>query len=351
VVSFKDVFTEGLAALSFRSGVYEKPDNATEEYTNSLKAEIFTYINSTITRVSKVMVGDLWYKDHESASDFVTLWDGEKWLEFVDDSDFGGTPVVDGNCVSLIKNGSYQKLQKACILSKDLSGKKMGEVFPGICKKGGSDNQTSNSDIVNCDSDKVIPTGSFGYDLGFQSLKTNIEFSIGNETGGFSDNLQNFVNNSYPQSPMALGNNSNVCFYIAKTDTVSGKIHWIENKKIDGLSCQEYSQIAAVFTNEAEVTNYTIEKIGDKNIMIADVPNIYKKLNPRGLQYGCKFAFAKVRNRESDASVRVHQGDYCDANTRSTIFFNGDTKNGMQFINLKLFNFLLLQRGLPAFPS
>lgn len=338
VASFSEVFSNGLSVLSFRSGDYYITPTQIGVYTNKLKVELYTLSNTSLTRVAKIMVSNTWFNVYETPSDFVTLWDGARWLEFVDDSDFGGTPYIEGNCVSLAKLGSTEKLQKACLVAKDVSGKKMVDVFPDICKENGAE-------IPNCNGAVLLPAGSLGYEMGFQNLKLNIEFQVDNDSTGFANNLSDFkLTTSSRTSAHSIGDNGNVCFYFENAGATSGTVRWAAKD----------ANCSTANTNYSETTNYTIETIGNREVMIADVPNIFRKLNPRGLQNGCKFAFAAVKNYPANLSQQVlgiHQGDYCEANTRSTIPFNGDIRNGMQFISQSLLNFLLEQRKLPLWSS
>jgi hypothetical protein len=336
VASFSDVFSKGLSVLSFRSGDYYMDSNRSQigVYTKELKAELYTLTNTSLNRVPKVMINRQWFEAFETQEDFVTLWDGTKWLEFIDDSDFGGVPAIEGNCVSLIKTGSLEKLQKACIVAKDVSGQKMSDVFPDICKNN------DDTPVLNCNGSALLPPGSYGYEMGFQNLKLSVEFQVDNNRLGYANTISELIRSTTAATPHTLGDNGNICFYFSTTSANSGTVHW---------AAKENSCITSL-TLYTEKTGYTIETIGGREVLIADVPSVFKKLNPRGLQNGCKFAFAKAKNinGNADTVMGVHQGDYCGANSRSTIPFNGDVRNGMQFISLSLLNFLLTQRDLPV---
>ena len=339
-VSFKEVFTQGLSIVGFDSGRYKKSDGSIANYTDKILAQYFTYTAEKLVEVGNVLDAGNWFEEYDPQTDLVTLWDGSKWLEFVDESDLGGTPEVEGNCVTLIKSVTNVKMQKVCLASKDLSGKKMNDIFPNICKD-------DDVPIPGCNPESLLPTGSFGYEMGFQTLVSMYEFQIGS-WNGYGTSLSDFISNTNVSSPSTIGDYCSVGFYFVPKDSSSGIIRWTKNRN----PCNNNSGGPDLqFTSDDESTNYTIKTVGDKKVMVADVPNIYRRLNPGDMQMGCKFAFAVVKNNTTPQVQGVHRGDYCDANTRFKVPFTGNIDNSQQFMSSKLFKFLLSQRGMPAYPG
>jgi hypothetical protein len=339
-VSFKEVFTQGLSVVGFDSGRYKKSDGSIENYTDKILAQYYTYTADQLVEVGKVLDAGSWFEEYDPQTDFVTLWDGSQWLEFVDESDLGGTPVVEGNCVTLIKSVTKVKMQKVCLASKDLSGKKMNDIFPNICKD-------DDVPIPGCNPESLLPTGSFGYEMGFQTLVSMYEFQIGSWTG-YGTSLSDFISNTSVSSPSTIGNYCSVGFYFVPKDSSSGIIRWTKNRN----PCNSTSEGHDLqFSSDDESTSYTIKTVGDKKVMVADVPNIYRRLNPGDMQMGCKFAFAVVKNNTNPKVQGVHKGDYCDANTRFKVPFTGNIDNSQQFMSSTLFKFLLSQRGMASYPG
>jgi len=67
------------------------------------------------------------------------------------------------------------------------------------------------------------------------------------------------------------------------------------------------------------------------------------------MQGGCKFAFAVVPN--IDNIDGIFSGDYCPANTKSTLPFTGDVSTGEQFMSRVLGDFVLALRRMNPFPT
>jgi hypothetical protein len=341
VVSFKDVFTQGLSVVGFNSGRYKKSDGTIANYADKISAEYYTYTADKLVQVANILDAGQWFEEYDPPTDFVTLWDGSQWVEFIDESDLGGTPVVEGNCVTLIKPATKVKMQKVCLASKDLSGKKLNDIFPNICKDDGKP-------ISGCNPEILLPTGSAGYEMGFQTLVSMYEFQIGS-WGRYATSLSDFTSNINSANPSTIGDNCSVGFYIVPNGSSSGTIRWTKNQNPCNSGFNNGPSFN--FETESESTAYAIKSVGGKNVMVADVPNIYRRLNPGDMQMGCKFAFAVVKNNTTPQVQGVHKGEYCDANTRFKVPFTGNIDNSQQFMSSTLFKFLLSQRGMASYPG
>ena len=69
-------------------------------------------------------------------------------VQLADDAD--GT--LEDNCVAFYE-------ESFCFIRKDLSGKRMGDVIPGVC--GDGDGEV----VAGCDPDALLPDGAYAYDV------------------------------------------------------------------------------------------------------------------------------------------------------------------------------------------
>jgi len=394
VTKMSDAFKEGIVIGELDSGDYINANGQRvgnwSGFTNKLSIELIKYDPATDNEVSiaeKVWTTDSgvtdWYKVFSNDEFEVNYtFAGTEWISRIGD-DLQGKPVFQDNCLVLpVKPGSDVGT-KVCAISKDLAGKKVLEFLKDeegnsiVCK--GLDG----SDVANCDPNQVFPPNSIAYDLSFSTNTNLYEAWTGsedwdgydfkgkdwNKPGSVMPTMTAFVERTNEQTyPQYVGSNCSTGFlikdFIKNNDgkITSGTMKW--GKNTSGSGCN--NGFVDVYTEE---TKFTIENVGDKEIMRLPYPNIYRQSNP-GNSSASQLIFGVFEkelhysldsngnrnwsNAQHDRKMKIsgiYSGQYTPKGATQTIVFDGNIFGAMQVGNKVLLNTMLKASGIKDFPN
>lgn len=271
-----------------------------------------------------------WFSEE---SDFVLKDD--ILVQLADDEDGN----LEDNCVAFYAE-SY------CFIRKDLSGKRMGDVIPGVCTDG-------DGEVVSgCDPDALLPDETYAYDVQL-SVPENAQYGgmytiWGSQTWsgyvyeGSDQTVSQLIAQLSDANSASAGDNCNTGFRVGTydPDTKTGTMEWGNNS--DG-SCGVGDAFA--IPEKIETTAFEVLTFGETEILRAKTPLVYLANNPD--ERSPYLAFAAVAG--ADGEIGVYGGSFTPSGTRIDLPFTGDTESAI-FASRTLVDFVFEQEGIPAFP-
>lgn len=279
--------------------------------------------------------GVAWYKEYQW-NDMEYYFDGKQWSSAAEDEQY--FDFTEGNCLNLLPKQGSLVAQKVCSVSKDLSGKKIIDFVKGLC----SDESLNPS----CSKEAVFPDGSWGADLTFSQTHDFYRLWVNNDGwDGYAVDLDTFGsgmlnNNAYHYT----GSECNTKFQMVdasgslSTAGTTGSIEWMKNRG----TCSNLDIDETV----TETTSFEVKQVGDKLVVHAWVPNLYREQNPGDREPIMIFA----EGTNLAGSKGVYNGSMMPANTKQTIEFTGDPSQNMQVLSRAAFDAILKEEGVPVFP-
>jgi hypothetical protein len=349
VVDLAAVFKTGLLAVeNSSSGDYYDAKGVRINgnyggYKNALNVEYIKFDVATITEspgFRKVLVttssGSDWYKRYEGGENWV--FDGTTWV--LGGNDNQSKPVIDKNCVSIPQTKSGGAVQTYCAVSKDLSGKKITDFIPTLCK---SDSGT----ISGCDSGAVFPAKSIAYDLTmtvatdqyhlWADLNTWNGYATG-KTSPYSSSIYDFISFT-KDTAQFLGSGCSTAFKVKSYDTTkkTGVMSWAATKAADCAKMpSSYS-----FTED---TSFSVVAVGGKDIVKLETANLYRVNN------GDNRAYTIFGYQKGSKNSGIWNGEFQPANYKQSIPFTGDPKTNTQVVSPTVLDAVLAQQKAPKFP-
>jgi hypothetical protein len=355
VVDLADVIASGqllivtsgeyLALDDNGNGVWDK-ESEEEKYYDSLYVELIYFpevgedgaiaLNDEDELKAAMLIGD----DIETAEWIQGWWsEGTDYVLFEDElvqlrDQVSGT--LDGNCLSFY-DGSF------CFVRKDLGGKAMSDVLPGICQ---DDDGTVRA---GCNADAALPDGAYGYDLQ-RSVPDNPAYGgiytiFGGQTwGGYVRDAEPTIDQFIAQYAQpnfgSRGENCNTAFRVGSYDagTKTGTFEWVSN-----TDCSEPSDFA--MPENIETTAFEVLTFGETEILKVKSPLVY--LANSNNDQEPYLTFAAVPGE--DGEVGVYGGFFAPSGTKISLPFTGSPERTM-FASRALVDFVLDQIGIPAFP-
>ena len=260
----------------------------------------------------------------------------DKLVQLADDAD--GT--LEDNCVAFYE-------ESFCFIRKDLSGKRMGDVIPGVCSDG--DGEV----VAGCDPDALLPDGAYAYDVQ-SSVPENSQYGgmytiWGDQTwGGYvyegsEQTIAQLIAQLSDANSASVGDNCNTGFRVGTydPDTKTGTMEWGSNE--DG-GCGAGADAFAI-TENIETTAFEVLTFGETEILRVKTPLVYIANNPDDNRP--YLAFAAVPS--ADGEIGVYGGDFTPSGTKIDLPFTGDTESSI-FASRTLVDFVFEQEGIPAFP-
>ena len=232
-----------------------------------------------------------------------------------------GDVVFDQNCVTFKTDvDKVDADERACFTQKDLSGKKIIDIFSDWCSA------EALKVSPKCDKAAVFKAGSIAFDITFGVTTDRIRNSVtyewdGYTTTGNAKTVSAFID-ATTKDQQWMGNDCNTGFKIKSytAATKKGLMQWSDSSK---YTCNNAYQVPFVSVEE---TAFEVKMMGNIEILILDISNIYKKNNDND-GVGQKFIF----NYMTDATVGrsgIYRGEITFKNTKQQIDFNGETSIG-----------------------
>jgi hypothetical protein len=335
----------------------------------NFKVSDFSIDRTRIPNPRDITVNPGWYKTWENV-DAVTFWSATtgKWGERIEADGPDSGVEVEQNCVRLKEQGAG--VSKACIVEKDLAGRPINDVFPGVCKKG-------SEDVVGCTPSDPMPIGSYGFNLQFEYTSDAYEIWASAEWDGYNYSGKNGGQGSTSVPPTlarfieatSLSNpgsqqytaSCRVAFKIESLTERTGTFHWVFNRD---ESCSNNNQASWDFS-KAEKTNYVIKEVAGKEVLEVFVPNVYRIANPGDMIANCKFAFAVVNRpvlktgkspysmdpndyeMPSTPLAGIYKGEFCPKSAKGVYEFTGNLNASGQAVSRIAAEHLAKQRGIP----
>jgi hypothetical protein len=321
----------------------------------STDAEYIRYDAGANVDVMKrlVLIGNSWYLPYEGSENWT--FDGTAWVLSLNvtntASDPNARPVFDRNCVSFAENARSTVYRKYCAVEKKLDGRRMSQFIPGLCNV-----IPGLTRAANC-STAVFPAGSSAYDLtattesrltgtynGLFTLWARKDNSwagyqtAANQTSG---TIFNFIEHT-KTNVQYIGDSCNTPFKILSynTSTKKGKIQW-GSQPVSNTSCSSPATFAAVETSDFDVIT-----AAGKDIFIVPTPAIYRANNSYANQPFMIFA----QQTSSTNKTGIWNGSYDPVGFKISIPFTGDPATNSQVVSPALFNAVLIQMGVTAYP-
>jgi hypothetical protein len=331
------------------NGVWDK-ETEKETYYDGLYMEFIYYpevgddgsidINSEDEIKAALLVGEdtdspKWTQGWFSEGSDYVLQD-DKLVQLADDAD--GT--LEDNCVAFYE-------ESFCFIRKDLSGKRMGDVIPGVCTDG-------DGEVVSgCDPDALLPDEAYAYDVQL-SVPENAEYGgiyviFGDQTwGGYvnegsEQTIAQLIAQLSDANSASAGDNCNTGFRVGAydPDAKTGTMEWGSNE--DG-GCGAGADAFAI-TEDIETTAFEVLTFGETEILRVKTPLVYIANNPDDNRP--YLAFAAVPS--ADGEIGVYGGDFTPSGTKIDLPFTGNTESSI-FASRTLVDFVFEQEGIPAFP-
>jgi hypothetical protein len=354
-VDLIQAFRDGLIIAEKSSGDYINKSNVRVDgnwggYEDALVVQSMKFDIAQLTSpppniawvwTSDPTTGKDWYKDYESA-DIKHIFDGVKWTSFTDSRSFNAKPIISGNCLIAPISSDVTEGEKFCAVAKNLAGQKIKYYVPDICKDDAGKNKAG------CDPEAVFPAGAIGYDfnismtIDFYSFWADMNWDGYHYAGRTQSNqspyktltnspaptLEKFVEalKGYPQW---TGSGCSVGFMVKDYNptTKTGTMLWGENT---GEACK-----TATVSKYTDSTAFSIEKLGDKDILKTLLPNVYRKKNPGdGSLYKVFGIFPSPGN---PGVTGIYSGDFNPKGNTVSIPF-GNINSNTQIANKILFD-------------
>jgi hypothetical protein len=346
VVDLTNIFkTTGLVLAYSETGDYinelgKRVDGTWRAFVDALTIEWIKFDLATATAPSintqRVLVNNKWYQKYEGSEN--VSFDGSNWV--LSGGTNQGKPTISGNCIELPQTKTGNLSDVACATSKDLSGKKITDFIPNLCKNG-------SGTISGCDANATFPSGSIAYDLTVTSKQDNytlwpsIDTWTGYNTVGTND-IYGFIA-ATKQYPQWMGGGCNTGFMVASYDdkatpkATKGTVKWGTNTSKNG--CTD-----AKVASYTETTNFEIVTVGGKELIKIETANLFRSNNHDNRAYTI-FGYHK-----GTVNSGVWNGEFKPANFKQSIQFTGDPNIGTQVVSPILLDSVLKQKGVTAYP-
>jgi hypothetical protein len=344
-LTVQDVLLEGLTLSVQHTGQYlvneQDPPSAAVSYQNKLRTE-FTQasqdgqINS---RYQKVWVpspsGGHWFTvfDDDDNDSYVSFVDG-KWVNYTRAERDNIKFSIEGNCANLPFFSGTQQGQRFCSVARDLSGQPIADFVSGV----------TNSALR-------FPQGSFGFDMtqtvttDFYEIEVNPNWSGAPYEGkdqNTAPSLGAFI--SYLKTrPTYKTNNCGLALMVDSYNeqTRQGTVKWGRNTQTQSDRCQ--SPQVSTYTEE---TSFRLVTLAGKDVMVVTRPALYRQVDPSNT-FNNELVFAVVSNGEREG---IFDGKFYRAALSSTVFFDGNISQGVQFANKTLFDAAIEALGYQPYP-
>jgi len=345
VVDLTNVFkTTGIALVHQETGDYinelgKRVDGTWRAFVNALTVEWIKFDLATANgpgpNTQRVLVNNQWYKKFEGNENI--SFDGKDWVP--SDGVNQGKPTVSGNCIELPKTKTGSIAETACATSKDLSGKKITDIIPNLCKEG-------SKTLTGCDPTATFPSGSIAYDFTVTAkqdtytLWPSIDTWTGYNTVGTND-VYGFIA-ATKQYPQWMGGGCNTGFMVASYDekavpkATKGTVKWGTNTSKDGCTNSKVDKYT-------ETTNFEIVTIGGKELIKLETANLFRSNNNDNRAYTL-FGYHK-----GTVNSGVWNGEFKPASYKDVIKFSGDPSLGPQAVSPVLLDSVLKQKGTTAY--
>jgi len=380
VLSAADLFRAGFVTPQLQSGDYINstgarydgpewsPSNQGRFYWNGYKRSLNVgYLQFDIDtatapppNIEYVLVNNKWYAPYQDGENWT--YDGTAWVPRIDigsNSSQSTKPSFDQNCVIVPTNARGTVSQRYCASEKKLDGQLMTKYIPSMCSDGPAVASTCKT--------ATFPTGSSAYDLtatntGILSGAYNGLFELWVNKDGTWDGhctkqwdsvsqkctsdagtVTDFIKWATFPNTQSTGESCNTPFAFQSYDpnTKKGVIAWGSNPD---LGCSGNYQFTAAKVKETG--NFEVVTLGGKEVVIVPAPAIYRVNNPSSNKP--YFIFAALKS--SKGITGVWNGSYYPANFKESIPFTGDPATNTQIINSVMFDAILKQKGISAYP-
>lgn len=345
IVNLANVFkTTGLILVQSDTGDYinesgKRIDGTWKAFVNALVVEWIQFDLATATAMGpdtqRVLVNNNWYKKYKDSEN--VSFDGKDWVPSNGVNE--GKPILSDNCIEIPKTKTGIPSEVACGTSRDLSGKKITDIIPNLCKDG-------SSSIAGCDPGATFPIGSIAYDFTLSTKQDSYTLwpSTGTWTGyntlGPKD-IYGFIA-ATKKDPQWMGGGCNTGFMVASYDEKAapkankGTVKWGSNTSKDGCT---NSKVGAY----SETTNFEIVTIGGKELIKIETANLYRSNNNDNKAYTL-FGYHK-----GTVNSGVWNGEFMPASFKMAIKFSGDPSLGTQAVSPILLDSVLKQKGVTRY--
>ena len=252
---------------------------------------------------------------------------------------------IKNNCATFYDDGKVAN-EEFCFVSKDISGKTLEDILPGICEDddGGT--------ITGCNSEATIPDGSIVYD----ATKTTPD----NDYGGFystwyeTSEWKGYVNAEGDQTIAGfiaehtdnrvsfLGERCNTAFRIKSydSDAKTGTIEWTD-------ATRDHCNSPFSFDDEAETETLPFEIVtfGGTEIFKTRSPIVLRSNNPG--DDAPYITFSKATNAYGFEGI--YGGGFTPSKTKLTRTFTGNLDYGV-FVSKTFVDFVFEQVQVTPFP-
>jgi hypothetical protein len=380
VLSMADLFKAGFVTPQFQMGDYINsagarydgpswsPANPSRIYWKGYSGLSVGYLQfdiSTATapppNIEYVLANNnKWYAPYQDGEEWT--FDGPSWVIGSDIGSSASTPtkpVFDQNCIIVAKNAKGTVSQRYCAIEKKLDGQLMTKYIPSMCTNGPA--------IASTCAAATFPTGSSAYDLtattiatldgaynGLFTLWANIDNTwegyctkawdnVNSKCTSKTGTLIDFINLTKLPNVQWMGDSCNTPFAIQSysASTKKGVIAWGSNPT---LGCSGNYQFNA--DKIVETSNFEVISLAGKDVMIVPTPAIYRVNNPSS---DAPYRIFAVQTSTTGVTG-VWGGSYFPTKFKESIPFTGDPATNTQIISTVMFDAILKQKGIAAYP-
>jgi len=250
------------------------------------------------------------------------------------------------NCALLYNDDEL--IYEYCFLSKDVSGKAMGDIIPDFCIN------SKGEEYNGCDINTKLPEGSIAYDF---TLAVPDDVENGGVYKLWFDDWDGYIGGDSNQSidnfievygtldrHGSVGDECNTTFKVHSYDDKTGKgeMEWFDTSSLD---CSSIYSDSHIFDAEGEIQPFEVVEFGDTKILKAKTSKVFRANNPD--ERLTAHVFAKTKN--SNGLEGIFGGKVLEAGYRQTVPFSGDTAVGI-FASRILIDTAFKQISFPAFP-
>jgi hypothetical protein len=225
---------------------------------------------------------------------------------------------------------------KICLTKRDYSGKKVSSLLTDPCKDNGGNL------INNCNPETVFPANTYSYTAALSYAEESFRAWTSSEWNGYGDGLN--PKQTTLNGWLTASRNGNIVYWNGKDCNFGFKVQSYNSSTKSGvLSFADYSKYNCsnaynANVNFSETAKFSIKERNSVQVLVYQVPMLYKKLNPSDESANWKI-FVEKDNK-------IWQGDYYPANSIREFGVDGSSKLG----NKNLLNTYLTMIGAPAFP-
>ena len=380
VLSMAELFKAGFVTPQFQTGDYInstgarydgpswKPSDPSRTYWKGYSGLNVGYLQFDINTAT-TPPPNIEYALASNNKWYVPYQDGENWTfdgtSWVLDTDIGGSgststkPTFDQNCIIVPKNEKGTVSQRYCAIEKKLDGQLMTKYIPSMCTDGPA--------VASSCKTATFPTGSSAYDLtattianlsgsynGLFELWTNNDGTwdgyctkawdnVNSKCTSKTGTLTDFINWTRFPNVQWTGDSCNVPFSVQSYNdsTKKGVMAWGSNPS---LGCAGNYQFTAA--KVVETSNFEVINLAGKDVLVVPTPAIYRANNPSSDEPYRIFAV----QTSTKGVTGVWNGSYAPTNFKQSIPFTGDPSTNTQIISTVMFDAILKQKGISAYP-